>query len=249
MAAPAGVARVAEVYVLWKHCVEGSVLDMLTAAVAGGPHVHCELCFRCSAARSGQDWSLLTVGAIWPLGVYASDALTDPFYGVTPAALPGQPAPPRWTWLNVTQWFPLEPQRLELWQWSVEKVGVCGYGARSAAGFCLPGGGGVAYGAAVADKPRYICSELVADGLFRNAAAPGHHLHDPAICGLAFRCREGLFAAGGTSKLSPQALYEFLSEEGRCAEFANTDLGRCVARGALQPWQRAQEQVTANRVD
>jgi hypothetical protein len=234
----AGVARVADVYVLWKRAEAASLVDGLTAAVAGGPHVHVELCFRCSALPAGEAWSLLTVGSIWPMGVYASDVLTDAFYGVAAPPRGGPPAD-AWTWLNVTAWYPTPAERLELWRWSAAKVGPCGYATRSAAAFCLPGGDGVRYGADVLDKRGYLCSELVADGLFRAMAPPGHAAHDPAVRGLALRCRGSGWAAGGTSKLSPQALYEFFSEEGRSVAVGQADVRASAARGALAAWGAA----------
>jgi hypothetical protein len=229
-----GVARVDDVYVIWRKQT-ASVLDMVTAAVAGGPHVHCEMCFRVASSDKPHAWSLLTVGSIYPIGVYASDVCADKFYGVSADRAAGGAWD--WTCMNVSKWFPTGADRLALWKWSAAKVGDCGYAVGAAATFAAPcGGSGVAYGADVADKPRYLCSELVADALFRAG-----HEGTPALAGLAARCKSGIFAYGGTNKVSPQDLLNFIEAEGRSHSVSRMDLLLSISNKKIVPWRDEQQ--------
>jgi hypothetical protein len=234
MAAPGacGVARVDDVYVVWRKQT-ACALDRLTAAVAGGPHVHCEMVFAVAPLAQARERSLLAVASIYPRGVYASDLCTDKFYGVSGDRDPGDW---QWTCMNVTRWFPTAADRMDLWQWSAAKVGACGYAVGAAAAFAAPcGGGGVFYGSDVADKPSYLCSELVADALFR-AARDERPEAAPALAGLAARCKASMFARGGTNKVSPQALLDFIEAEGRSHTVSRMDLLLSISAGATVPW-------------
>jgi hypothetical protein len=172
-----------------------ALVDRATAAVAGGPQVHCELV----VDRGGV---FHAYGSIYPEGVYASAVHRNTLFGLY--ARDGTPVSREraerlgllWEWVDVTA---LVGRTGTIETWARQRLGFA-YRAAVFVDMMLP----LTLGTH-SPKQSYICSEFAADALLATAGAAA-----PALrADFAKRARWGGRCAGvdqGTAKLPPAAL-------------------------------------------
>jgi len=205
--------KVTAVYAAFRCACPDNFMDQAVELVTGGRHVHCELVFLTTAADRSRS-TLSTVASVYPHGVYASDVLSDPFYGVCDRKGRFMPVDVAnggsigWEWLDITAAFDQgTEQRRRAFLWLLRRVGVAQYRKDTYVTFMLPCGresyASVDDGVDV--KTHYICSELVADTLFGFG-----NLTDAQSETLRQSCRRAMAPTEMTQKLSPSRLYKIL---------------------------------------
>lgn len=201
------------VYLIFQH-ERGAAIDKLVRWVTGGKHIHVESVFafrKPQPETSTHHLHAISVGSIYPDGVYAGSIFDDPFYELYDRN--GQSLPVNvkqgglgWTWVDVTSVFVNRAQRLQALEWSMSKVNQAQYRTSVFVTFPFPSCGRTD----PSPKESYICSEFCADMLLEFGHAQKTEDLQKALQPHCDRF-VGMIHCG-TDKLSPQGLYEALTQ-------------------------------------
>lgn len=201
--------HVAGVYLIFKH-ENGEFIDRVVRWVTGGKHTHVEFAFVMTEGRQSR---IFTVGSLWPLGVYASDLLHDPFYNLYEKNGKRKAVDVNrglgWTWVDITQMFTSVVQRDEALVWAMNRVGKSKYRTSVFGTWLLPYSHSTLilqnedHHRAAIPKKTYICSEFCADIMI----AFGKTNEEWNACVKESCERLGGLWQGDTQKLSPAGLF------------------------------------------
>lgn len=207
--------NVTGVYLIFKH-ESGHWVDKLVRWVTGGIQVHVEFAFILSDSTQSQ---IVTVGSLWPYGVYSSNLFKDPFYNLYEANGSFKNIDIhkglQWSWVDLNTIFNSTVQRNEALIWAMNQVGKRKYRTSVFATFLLP----YTHSSTVKDpgsshtlipKNTYICSEFCADIILAFGSC-SDKLRSEIIASCE---RLGGLWHGDTQKLSPSDLFKAIVHTG-----------------------------------
>jgi hypothetical protein len=231
-AAPRGGAAAVRAYIAFRVC-SPSLEDSVVATFTGGRHVHCEMAYL--VREPGSADRLLSIGAIFPGGVYMSDAYRDPYYGMCDAdgvSLPVQlqrgAGRGGWEWWDVTDMFDTPARLQAAYEWNGSLVDKAEYNTAAIFAYAVPcvsarSPARPSAGGLPPHQDKYMCSELCAETL-RVFSTDAALLRDLAAAGRRF----GGLGRGGSAHITPHALQEVVERDGR-ARFQSTRPRRRLA--------------------